>query len=155
MKSDRARYVETTVWAQGLHLTDVTSKMNRNSSWRTCSSSTLLCLNYKFYAKFQVYFLLSLWFNSVLLCAYLNKNDNSGKRGFSDLKQPPLTEIIDSNDLNLFHAIYTNPSHCLYPLLPPSKNSGYNLRKRGHNLLLPKRDDRNFINRVLYRFVAI
>ena len=37
----------------------------------------------------------------------------------------------------LFNCILSNPRHVLYQLLPPEKDTGYNLRQRSHHLTLP------------------
>lgn len=61
--------------------------------------------------------------------------------------------IVEQLETNLFNNIASNPHHCLHSLLPPLKSSNYNLRSRGHSYKLPAKDDRNFINRLLYRLV--
>ena len=38
----------------------------------------------------------------------------------------------------------------MHKFVPETKNSKYELRKRKHNFKLPDKDDRNFINRLLY-----
>ena len=43
-------------------------------------------------------------------------------------------------------------NHPLNPFLPPLQITHYNLRKRGHNITLPIKDNRNFITRCLYEF---
>ena len=58
-----------------------------------------------------------------------------------------ISEIADKTDYKLFNSIKDNSSHCLYKLLPPIKNLNYSLRSKGHNFILPQKDDRNFINR--------
>ena len=37
----------------------------------------------------------------------------------------------------LIHSVINNPDHVLCSLLPPSRNTGYNLRKLNHGLSLP------------------
>ena len=49
-----------------------------------------------------------------------------------------LKELFDSADSALFHAVLTTPKHVLHSLLPPRKKTGYNLRKRSHDLMLPE-----------------
>jgi len=66
---------------------------------------------------------------------------------------PPFSHIVDKLENNLFVSIASNPNHCLHPLLPPLKVCKYDLRKRGHNYSLPKKDERNFIVRTLYKLV--
>jgi len=43
----------------------------------------------------------------------------------------------------LFNYILSNPRHVLYQLLPPEKDTGYNLRQRSHHLTLPFTDNNN------------
>ena len=47
--------------------------------------------------------------------------------------------------------VYIN--RVLYKFLPPKQMFEYNLRKRPHNYTLPDKDDRNFINRIIYKFI--
>jgi len=54
-------------------------------------------------------------------------------------------------DETLFKNIVNNPSHVLHRLLPPIKNVPYNLRTRKHNFTLSLKDDRNFINRMIFK----
>lgn len=66
---------------------------------------------------------------------------------------PLFSQIVDKLENNLFVSITSNPTHCLHPLLPPLKVCKYDLRKRGHNYSLPKKDEQNFIVRTLYKLV--
>ena len=68
---------------------------------------------------------------------------------YSDLNVFDWQDRIESN---LFKSISTNSHHALHDLLPPIKPQKYNLRPRGHNFILPPKDDRNFISRCLYKF---
>ena len=43
----------------------------------------------------------------------------------------------------LFNCILSNPRHVLYQLLPPEKDTGYNLRQRSHHLTLAFTDNNN------------
>jgi len=67
--------------------------------------------------------------------------------------QANITDLVQQYDYNLFKNITADPHHCLHSLLPPIKQTAYNLRPRGHNFCLPNKDDRNFINRVLFSFL--
>jgi hypothetical protein len=67
--------------------------------------------------------------------------------------QPNYSQLVTKFEENLFHTVASNPSHCLHSLLPPLKSTTHNLRKRGHSYSLPVKDDRNFINRLLYRML--
>ena len=55
-------------------------------------------------------------------------------------------------DDRLLSKIENSPNHVLYKFLPEIKSTGYNLRKRAHPYCLPIEDDRNFMNRVLYKY---
>jgi len=64
--------------------------------------------------------------------------------------QPCFSQIVNKLEIGFFYKIELNPHHYRYPLLPSKKSSKYDLRKRGHNFMLPAKDDRNFINKILY-----
>jgi hypothetical protein len=51
----------------------------------------------------------------------------------------------------LFKAATSDQYHVLHGLLPATRSQGHNLRPRAHNYVLPAKDDRNFIPRMLYR----
>ena len=46
-------------------------------------------------------------------------------------------ELIAAAENRLFKRFSFNINHCLHQLLPEERNTGYILRKRGHNFLLP------------------
>src|SRR6218665_3920419 len=68
--------------------------------------------------------------------------------------QPPLNFTIDT----VFSSCYcclvlrltTDPRHVLRRLFPEVKSTSYNLRPRAHCFVLPTKDTRNFIPRMLY-----
>ena len=65
-----------------------------------------------------------------------------------------IDELLESSDITLFKAALKNPDHVIYPLLPPPKAAGYNLRKRSHGLLLPTTQSnlrKNFVYRMLFK----
>ena len=78
---------------------------------------------------------------------FLNK---AMKLNFYPTKGPTITQLWSNADDKLFQKIQDNPHHVLYKLLPMKSNTGYNLRTRKHSFCLPVKDNRNFINRVLY-----
>ena len=84
----------------------------------------------------------------------LNKMDGflrrSKKLGYCKVELPDVTHLFEAADTSLFKRVACNPEHVLYPLLPPQRQSIYNLRKRAHNFSLTHKDDRNFINRMLF-----
>ena len=76
------------------------------------------------------------------------------KSGFLPRHFETVSALCDSADDVLFQSILYNENHVLYPLLPPIKCTGYDLRPRAHNRILPKADvamRRNFIIRMLYK----
>ena len=66
-----------------------------------------------------------------------------------------IDELFESYDGSMFSIILNNSQHVLFPLLPPPKETGYNLRKSSHGLMLPTAQSsllrKNFIYRMLYR----
>jgi len=54
-------------------------------------------------------------------------------------------------DAKLLQAILSNHYHVLFPLFPPQKFHKYQVRSRGHTLVLPPKDDKNFIPHILYQ----
>jgi len=54
-----------------------------------------------------------------------------------------------------FDSVRYNTNHVLHQLLPPEKDTHYNLRQRSHSLTLPSEDNnlirKNFLNRMLFR----
>lgn len=86
------------------------------------------------------------------LQAILNKVHRWGLDGGLQFK--PLIEIVNCLEQKMFKSITHNTSHTLYQLLPPTRNSTYNLRPRPHNFEVAKCTtlcDKNFINRLLKR----
>lgn len=75
--------------------------------------------------------------------------------GYRSASAPPLATLCDEAESKLFAAITTNTHHLLYPLLPPLRDSCYNLRKRAHDHQLPERStalkNNNFLMRNLYK----
>ena len=81
---------------------------------------------------------------------FLNK---AKKLNFYPTEGPTITQLWSNADDKLFKKIRDNPHHVLYKLLPMESNTGYNLRTRKHPFCLPVKDNRNFINRVLYKAI--
>ena len=48
-----------------------------------------------------------------------------------------MMELCDAADTKLFAAILHNPHHVLHRLLPPVRESTYNLRQRPHDRTIP------------------
>ena len=60
-------------------------------------------------------------------------------------------ELSANADDKLFKNIESNNNHVLHHLLPRKNITQYKLRDRMHNYTLPAKDDRNFINRIIYK----
>jgi len=73
------------------------------------------------------------------------------RRGFLPIDIKSAADLAMAADQGLFRAICLNPDHVLRELLPSIRQSEYHLRQRTHNFTLPKKDDRNFINRILFK----
>ena len=71
--------------------------------------------------------------------------------GFLPATTEGAAQLIAKSDDRLFQAIIRDPNHVLQSLLPPTRNSGHNLRARPHIFTLPLKDDRNFMSRLLYK----
>ena len=84
--------------------------------------------------------------------AFLRRSVSFGYRSASS---PNFARTTDEADNKLFENILSNASHLLHPLLPPLRDSHYNLRDRSHNHQLPIRTsalrDCNFVIRMLYK----
>ena len=65
------------------------------------------------------------------------------------------TQLINSADDALFERILHNPNHVLYPLLPDLNTTGYCLRQRRHDRILPSKtgcmQSNNFLTCLLYK----
>ena len=59
-------------------------------------------------------------------------------------------ELSRHADTTPFKAVTSDPHHVLHDLLPATRSHGPNLRARAHNYVLPAKDDRNFISRMLF-----
>ena len=79
---------------------------------------------------------------------FLNKSKKFGYCSPTILK---FDEICERDDDRLFEKITNNSSHVLYKLLPDVKKHDHDLRKREHNFILPHKDNRNFLNRLLFK----
>jgi len=69
------------------------------------------------------------------------------------LREDSLTaaEMVDQADDRLLAAVSRNDFHVLRPLFPPIIDRHYKMRPRPHNFVLPTKDDKLFISRVLYK----
>ncbi len=74
----------------------------------------------------------------------------SVKFGYYLPDHPTVEDLVSKADNALFRRV-TAGSHVLNSLLPEVKSHRHNLRVRVHNFVLPDKDDKNFIPRMLYR----
>jgi len=72
------------------------------------------------------------------------------KLQYYDPAGPNEANLASSADTSLFRSVISNPFHTLYQFLPPPPITPYNLRGRAHHFELPRKDDRNFLNRMLF-----
>ena len=73
--------------------------------------------------------------------------------GFLPAQFDSMADLCSAADDALFRSVLSNEKHVLHPLLPPIKSTGYDLRTRAHNRIIPRADARmrrNFIFRMLY-----
>ena len=85
------------------------------------------------------------------LQSVLKKAGRWGVWGDSSLQ---LLDIFEDSDSSLFNSVLNNSLHVLHPLLPPKKDSGYQLRERPHDRILSQQtclSQRNFIIRSLFK----
>jgi len=63
--------------------------------------------------------------------------------------------LVESMASKLFDSVRYNTNHVLHQLLPPVKDTHYNLRQRSHSLTLPAEDNnlirKNFLHKMLFR----
>ena len=80
----------------------------------------------------------------------------SVKSSFASPDLPSFRQQCEKKDNILFEPIRSNRNHVLAGLLPPVKETGYDLRTRAHDFVLPcaksnKLVDKNFLHRVLFK----
>src|SRR6218665_1221781 len=75
-----------------------------------------------------------------------NKNNNRHELILTDSDRHARYPYKDAPDEPV-----TDPRHVLSRLLPEVKSTSYNLRPRAHCFVLPTKDTRNFIPRMLLR----
>jgi len=68
--------------------------------------------------------------------------------GYLPKDAPTAAEIVNKAEAPLFRSVRCDSRHVLKKHIPPHK---YNLRIRSHKLILPPKDNRNFIARQLYK----
>ena len=65
--------------------------------------------------------------------------------------------LVDNMESKLFNCIPSNPRHVLYQLLPPEKDTGYNLWPRSHHFTLLFTDDQEEFSaqNVIYGYLGL
>src|SRR6218665_3863881 len=63
--------------------------------------------------------------------------------------QLAVSEMVREAEDKLLSAVTSNQFHVLRRLFPPTIERKYSLRPRKHDFVLPPKDDKNFIPRVL------
>ena len=71
------------------------------------------------------------------------------RSGFLLESAPSSAALAGEAEQRLFRAVISDPTHVLRKHLPEVRQLSYNLRPRPHGLILPNKDDRNFISRLL------
>ena len=79
----------------------------------------------------------------------------SKRTGFCSANLETFSLLCERADDEFFSAIKNNTRHVLHHLLQDKPSSGYSLRERVHNFVLPNNtnslSDHNFLNRILYK----
>ena len=79
----------------------------------------------------------------------------SARFSFAPPDQKSFRELVEVQEEKLFQTIISNPDHILYKLLPPKRQTSYNLRQRTHDFIIPARQtklrDSNFLPRMLHK----
>ena len=71
--------------------------------------------------------------------------------GYLPPTAPCASELSDRADETLFNATRSDIHHVLHDLLPTTTSHEHFLLPRAHNFVLPDKDDRNFVNRMLFK----
>src|SRR6218665_305034 len=80
--------------------------------------------------------------------------DRLRRMGYLPTDFPSVETLAVEADRNLFKSISQCPSHVLRHLLKDKPTSSRSLRARAHNFVLPPKDNRNFLSRVLYSAIC-
>lgn len=78
--------------------------------------------------------------------------NRAAKFNYYNKSDPDITNLVLRMEMDLFHKIQLNSDHSLYYLLPEKRNNQYILRNP-IKFKLPCKDDRKFINRMLFRSI--
>ena len=77
------------------------------------------------------------------------------RMGFLPMASPGVEERVGVAEDRLLSAVTWSHSHVLCRIFPPKVRRQYNLRPRPHDFVLPTKNKRNFIPRVLYKHIII
>ena len=72
------------------------------------------------------------------------------KYGYYKNTEPTAKELLEHADYKLFMSALHNSNHVLRQLLPPKREVSYALRGSWHGRSIDEKDDRNFVNRMLF-----
>ena len=65
---------------------------------------------------------------------------------------PCVVTVIANTECNLFRNILNNSNHVLHDMLPAKKKAvPYSLRTTGHGRILPVKDNKTFMTRMLFK----
>jgi len=74
------------------------------------------------------------------------------RSGLYHTDRPTVAQLAEDADDTLFSSVTHSSNHLLHVLLPEHTNHPYHLRSRTHSFKLSaQHDDRNFIDRMLFR----
>ena len=73
------------------------------------------------------------------------------RAGLLPVNTPTVANLASEADDVLFNAILTDSEHVLRRLCPAHRATQYNLRTRPHPFVLPNKDDKNFIPRMMFK----
>jgi hypothetical protein len=142
-----------------LHVQDVLSSCSQSLyALRMLKNSGLD--PFKLLQVFQATVLSKILYAAPAWTGYLNVNlwnrleafiSKSKRFGYCSEDLPSLKTLCSISDDKLFTSITSNPRHVLYSQLPDTKVITYNLRTRVHNYVLPDKDERNFLSRMLFK----
>ena len=76
------------------------------------------------------------------------------REGYLPSDFPDIASLAEEAGCRLFKSIIQCQTHVLRPLFIDKPTSTRSLRVRAHNFILPLKDNRNFVSRVLYEAIC-
>ena len=71
------------------------------------------------------------------------------------MDQPSVGELVNDADDSMFSKVLNNINHVLHQLMPPQRNTGYDLRSRHHDRSLTQKSnsivESDYIIRMLFK----